>query len=237
MKHVGFGFKADRFALDAGARGLSRLPRYVGREFAPAGDVLLWVAKEGRKKATRPPRSFAGANDSLALLATGGRRGTRPSGSDSRAGRPRLLLRCSAGRNGRLPGTVPLLISDGVAGGKRPGRMNSTPQGERCRPSITRISGPLWRADWRVRQAEKGLRMFEEAQPTSLRRPRLTGPEGGHPRRGRDSGARFFAFFLVVQQERRSPAGARPGQRHAKHRSALLKRQSIGAISPQVNRP
>ena len=41
MKHVGFGFKADRFALDAGARGLSRLPRYVGREFAPAGDPFL----------------------------------------------------------------------------------------------------------------------------------------------------------------------------------------------------
>ncbi len=132
-------------------------------------------------------------------------------------------------------GTVPLLISDAVAGGKRPGRMNSTLQGGKCRPLITRISGPLWRADWRVRQAEKGLRMFEEAQPTSLRRPRLTGPEGGHPRRGRDSGARFFAFFLVVQQERRSPAGARPGQRHAKHRGAPLKRQSIGAISPQDN--
>jgi hypothetical protein len=28
---------------------------------------------------------------------------------------------------------------------------------------ITCISSPLWRADWRVRQAEKGLRMFEPA--------------------------------------------------------------------------
>ncbi len=38
------------------------------------------------------------------------------------------------------------------------------PTGESPRwPLITCISGPLWRADWRVRQAEKGLRMSEPA--------------------------------------------------------------------------
>jgi len=50
-----------------------------------------------------------------------------------------------------------------------------------------------------------------------LRRPRPALPEGGNPRRGRGSGVRFLAFFFVVQQRRRSPAGARPGQRNAKH--------------------
>jgi hypothetical protein len=35
----------------------------------------------------------------------------------------------------------------------------------------------------------------------------LADPEGGHPRRGRDSGVRFLAFFFVVQQRRRSLAG------------------------------
>ena len=43
------------------------------------------------------------------------------------------------------------------------GRMNSTPREQPRWPLITCISCPLWCADWRVRQAEKGLRMSEPA--------------------------------------------------------------------------
>jgi len=75
---------------------------------APAGDFLSCVAKKGSKEGDPASPVIRCANDSPALLPAGGRRGTRPSGSDSRAGLPRLLLRCSAGRNGLFGYTEPL---------------------------------------------------------------------------------------------------------------------------------
>ena len=125
--------------------GRSDVLRIVGREFAPAGDLLLCFAKEEGKKGDPATPVIRYANDSPALLPAGGRRGTRPSGSDSRAGLPRPLLRCSAAQTGFH--THRAFTDAGMGNG----------------PLITCISFPLWRADWRVRQAEKGLRMFEPA--------------------------------------------------------------------------
>ena len=88
--------------------GRSDVLRIVGREFAPAGDLLLCFAKEEGKKGDPATPVIRCANDCPALLPAGGRRGTRPSGSDSRAGLPRPLLRCSAGRNGLFGYTEPL---------------------------------------------------------------------------------------------------------------------------------
>ena len=76
--------------------------------FAPAGDLLLCFAKEEGKKGDPATPVIRCANDSPALLPSGGRRGTRPLGSNSRAGLPRLLVRCSAGRNGLFGYTEPL---------------------------------------------------------------------------------------------------------------------------------
>jgi hypothetical protein len=97
--------RPDGFAVTG---GLSVVLRIVGREFAPAGDLLLCFAKEEGKKGDPATPVIRCANDCPALLPAGGRRGTRPSGSNSRAGLPRLLLRCSAGRNGLFGYTEPL---------------------------------------------------------------------------------------------------------------------------------
>ncbi len=90
MRQVWFGKRArstEDFPIGA--------DRWPG--LAPAGDLLSCVAKKEGKEGDPPPPVIRSANDCPALLPAGGRRGTRPSGSDSRAGRPRLLVRCSAG--------------------------------------------------------------------------------------------------------------------------------------------
>jgi hypothetical protein len=93
---------AARRAREAGFEWLE-----VGRDFAPAGDLLSCFAKKEGKEGD-PATPGRPAADCPALLPAGGRRGTRPSGSDSRAGLPRLLVRCSAGRNGLFGCTEPL---------------------------------------------------------------------------------------------------------------------------------
>ena len=79
-----------------------------------AGDLLSCFAKKVSKEGDPASPVIRCANDSPALLATGGRRRTRPSGSDSCAGKPRPLLRCSAAQTGfhRAPS-----LADGAGDG------------------------------------------------------------------------------------------------------------------------
>ena len=67
-----------------------------------------FLLRQERRQRRRPGFTGRPSADCPALLPAGGRRGTRPSGSNSRAGLPRLLLRCSAGRNGLFGCTEPL---------------------------------------------------------------------------------------------------------------------------------
>ena len=93
------GFPTAGFAHPAGYGGAERCsakPRLRPRR----ATFFLASPRKKAKKATRLHRSFAWANDFPALLTTGGRRRTRPAGSDSCAGLPRPLLRCSAVQTG-----------------------------------------------------------------------------------------------------------------------------------------
>ena len=77
--------------------------------FRPGGRPPFLLRQERRQRRRSASPVIRCANDCPALLTPGGRRGTRPSGSNSRAGLPRLPLRCSAGRNGLFANTARLL--------------------------------------------------------------------------------------------------------------------------------
>ena len=86
---------------------LSVLLRHIGRGLAPGGRPTFLLRQESRQR-RRPATPGRPLADCPALLPSGGRRGTRPSGSDSRAGRPRLLVRGSKVQTGFQRSTEPL---------------------------------------------------------------------------------------------------------------------------------
>ena len=67
-----------------------------------------FLLRQERRQRRRPGFTGRPSADCPALLPAGGRRGTRPSGSDSRAGRPRLLVRGSKVQTGFQRSTEPL---------------------------------------------------------------------------------------------------------------------------------
>ena len=86
---------------------LSGVWRHIGRGLAPGGRPSFLLRQERRQR-RRPGFTGRPSADSPALLTTGGRRRTRPSGSNSCAGLPRPLLRCSAVQTGCQRSTEPL---------------------------------------------------------------------------------------------------------------------------------
>ena len=94
LRDVGRDFPTAGFAHPAGYGGAEHAPRNPAS--APGGRLTFLLRQDSQQR-RRPATPGRPSADCPALLAAGSRRGTRPAGSDSRAGLPRPLLRCSAG--------------------------------------------------------------------------------------------------------------------------------------------
>ena len=175
--------------------------------FRPGGRPPFLLRQERRQRRRPASPVIRCANDSPALLTPGGRRGTRPAGSDSRAGLPRLPFRCSAGRNGLLPSTEPLLKPWSAFTGK------AKPQGlasagfsaearcllkARSDPPSSGVSGGEVRRGCLRRRSRRVPRRPPDASSAGESFAQRTTGEAGSP---------SLPSFLATQ-ERRSPAGA-----------------------------
>lgn len=155
----------------------------------PGGRPSSCFAKEEGKKGDPATPVIRCANDCPALLPSGGRRGTRPSGPDSRAGLPRLLVRCSAGRNGLFGYTEPLRkLSRALALDHLHFHSPGAPTGG---------------DDGR----KMGFACLSPKGEFAKTPPGIAGRR--NPRRGATAGT-FFAFFLSYNKEEGRPPGRDP---------------------------
>ena len=194
--------------------------RHIGRVPARRPASFFASPKKEARKATPPNRSSAA--QPTALRCSQQAAGAELAGcarSNSCAGLPRLLLRCSAARKGLFGITA--RFSTGVCDrrkGRKPGRFADCTR--RFSKGSVCAESPFRAAEQRNNRRRSPAQLFEPAGRV-LRRP----PDGSSAgesfaqRMTGEAGSPSLPTFLATQ-ESRPPAGAGPGQRNAKQRKA-----------------